>query len=190
MKYILLVLLFLVVPLSAQQSVYTADVTKSVYIQVALDSADTASIYLLYKNSGGGGGDIYLSETAPSGSEGQTTNLSYIGKGSLTISIVPTFVTAEESDSLSATVQSYNWDKSKSAYYASSNDLFYLVFDTYGTYGQAAVDYLNWTTNTMYTADIGGIIMPGTGLKITFMQKAIDVSDADATISVGFHLLQ
>jgi len=188
MKYILV--LFLCSFLYGQDNVYTADVTKSVYIQVALDSADTASIYLLYKNSGGSGGDFYLSETPPDGSEGQATNLSYIGKGGLAISIVPTFVTAEESDSLSATVQSYNWDKSESAYYASSNDLFYLVFDTYGTYGQAAVDYLNWTTNTMYTSDIGGIIMPGTGLKITFMQKAIDVSDADATISVGFHLLQ
>ena len=189
MKYLFL-FLFLASGLYAQTDVQTMGVVDSRYVTVDLDSTTTTSVYLLYKNARGGGDEFYLSTTEPDGSEKQAARLAYVGTGALSISVVTDTVTAQESDSLYATFQSYNWNKGKSAYYASANDIGYLVFDTYGTYAQAAIDYLNWTHGTMYTADLGGIIMPSTGLKITFGQKAFDTAGAATRLYVGIHLLR
>jgi len=187
MKYLLLFLF--ATGLWAQSDVYISNTVGTKYIQVTLDSTTTTSIYLLYKNKRGGG-DFYLSTSVPDGSEGQATNHISVGSGGLAIHVVTDTSVAEESDSLYATFQSYNWDKSKAAYFVSTNDVGYLVFDTYGTYTQSGIDYLNWTHGAMYTANLGGTIMESDGLKITFGQNTADNAGAATILSVGIHLLQ
>jgi len=190
MRKILILLSLLSGFLFAQTNVYTADVTQSKYLAVTLDSTETAVLYLLWEEAGQGGADFYLSETAPTGIYNQPTNKPSITKGGMTISLVMDSTTAQESDSLYAYVQSYNWNDSKSAYYSSVNDTLFLDFDTPGTYTGTSLDYLDWTHNNMYTADVGGEIMPGSGLKISLVQLANDNTGAASTANVGVHLLK
>jgi hypothetical protein len=190
MRKIFILLLLLSGFLWGQANVYTADVTQSKYLQITLDSTDTDVVYLLWEEAGSGGADFYLSETIPAALTNQPYDKPSITKGGLAISVVLDTITAGETDSLNVYVQSFNWDGSTFAYYASTNDTIFLDFDTPGTYTGTSADQLNWIDGRMYTADLGGVIMPGTGLKISFVQAADDSAGADATASIGVHLLK
>ena len=188
MKY----MFFLLLPmfLFGQGTVDVQNTAEQRYVQITLDSTTTTVIYLLYKEANSGGGNFYLSTTAPTAILRQPTKGRAITSGAIALHVVTDSLTALESDSLYGYVQSYNWDKNKVTYYSAVNDTGFFDFDTPGSYTATAIDYLSWTHGNMYVVDLGGNRMPSTGLKITFGQVTTDNAGAETRLSVGLHILR
>ena len=184
MKKFIVLLVLLTIPLVAQRKSINLSITRVEFYADTLKGGTAESVYYLFPPPAGENSSARtaISETAPTSASMQAINLEYNANGALTLSFVFQDITATGVDSIFITVQSYNYDENNAAWYASSNDIFYLVLDTYGTYVQASIDYLDWTDNVMYTADLGGVIMPGAGIKIV-----IDQADTGNTgYSIGF----
>ena len=191
-KFIILAYLLIFTAVYAQQSVVALDVIRPEFTTVTLDSTASSTIYYIYPPPAGPGSPYRtaISTTAPTSASAQAQNLEFDAKGALTISIIPDSVTADESDSLYAYVQTLIYDPNEAAWYASSNDTLYLVLDTPGTYTATSIDYLNWTSGSCYTADLGGDIMPGAGLAVTVGAYQNDTAGADVKLYVGFWWLR
>ena len=167
----------------------TRSIIKADYIQITLDSTMLDTVYYLFKSEGGGA-NTYLSEVAPSGIEHQAVHWEYLTAGAIRVEMVTDTSTAEESDSLYASMQPFDWNYFKGTYVASSNELTYLDFDTYDSYDSVAVDYLDWTHGYSYGADLGGFFGPSTGFRFIFGQLANDNAGAATILDITIFLLQ
>jgi len=184
MKY--LWILFIATFIWAQR-VETVKVIQPQYITVTLDSTTTATVYYVFPVPQGVGNNrgYAISTTAPTATTaGQSTYNDFAGNGALSISIIPDILTAEESDSLSVQLNAltYNptwgWD-------ITENDDLYLVFDTPGTYTSTSADWLDWTTDLSYIADVSGVMIPAAGFALVFSQQADDTPGAATTLYVS-----
>jgi len=186
-------ILLMVGVLFAQQSTVDLSVIQPEFYQLTLDSTTTSTVYYIYPPARGPNSAhrTAISTTTPTSASSQAKLLEYNSSGALTLSMVTDSVTAEESDSLYAYVQTLFYDENKATWYKSTNDSLYLVFDTPGTYTQTTGnDYLDWTHGSGYTCELGGDIMPGAGLAITFGAHQDDTAGADTKLSLGFWLQQ
>jgi hypothetical protein len=190
MKFLtVFMLLLLLVGINYGQRTVTAlDVIRPEYITVALDSSTTSTVYYIYPPPAGenSGNRTAISTTAPTSASLQAINKEYNAKGALTIAIVTDSSTAEESDSLYISVATLWYDETKASWYTSNNDIQYLDFDTQGTYVNPAIQYLDWTHGTGYTADLGSQIMPGAGLTVVVGQVANDNAGAASNVYLSF----
>ena len=182
--------IFLLIPLLlfGQQKVISLNSIQPEYITVTLDSSTSSIVYYIYPPPAGinSGNRTAISTTAPTSASTQAKNLDYVASGALTIAMVTDTVTAEESDSLYAYVQTLIYDETKATWYRSTNDTLFLDFDTPGTYTGTSLDYLDWTHGSCYTADVGGSIMPGAGIALTLVSVANDNAGADMKAYVIF----
>jgi hypothetical protein len=182
--------LFLLIPvlLFGQKKVITLNSIQPEFITITLDSTASSIVYYIYPPPAGINSDkrAAVSTTAPTATSVQAKNLDFVASGALTIAMVTDTVTAEESDSLYAYVQTLIWDDTKAGWYRSTNDTLFLDFDTPGTYTGTSIDYLDWTHGSLYTADVGGSIMPGAGIALTVGAVANGTSDADMKAYVSF----
>ena len=188
MKKVIVFILLLTVVAFAQQKVEVLNVTQPEFITVTLDSTASSIVYYIYPPPAGinSSNRTEISTSSPTSDSVQARNLEFSANGALTIAIVTDSSTAEESDSLNVYVQTLIYDQTKTTWYKSVNDTLFLDFDTPGTYTGTSADYLDWTHGGCYTANLGGEIMPGAGLAITFSQVANDNADAASSIYVSF----
>ena len=159
------------------------------FLTISLDSTDADTIYYLFPSPAGptSGKRYSPSETAPTSASAQAQLLEYAASGVLTITIVTDTVTAEESDSLTAWITPYFYDKTKETFYQPTDTVF-LDFNTNGTYVQTSKTYLNWTHGEGYIAYLtGSDIWPVNGFVLEFSQLANGTADADMNIYVGFY---
>ena len=173
----------------AQSNTQVSDITHLLSIRVVLDSTDRDTVfianpmlYATYKSS------TALDSIAPSAP--LKSHNKWSSNKNMLICIIPEVGTAEESDSLTATLHPYEYSENKEAYYISSNDSLFLVFDTRVTYTATAYDYLNWTDGAMYTCKLTSELWGGSDLALIFWQKAYDTSTADTYLNVEIYLEQ
>ena len=194
MKKILCLILISFGGLYAQQKQIDLWTIRPEYYTVTLDSTAETIVYYIFPPPAGENSNnrTAISTVAPTSASDQAKNLDFNAKGAIVISMIPDTVTAQESDSLYAYVQSLVYDKNKATWYRATNDTLFLVFDTPGTYTATAIDYLNWTHENCYTSSIGGTsgILPVAGFALTIGQYANDNAGADTKLYLGFWWLR
>jgi hypothetical protein len=182
--------LFLLIPilLFGQKKVISLNSIQPEFITVTLDSTAAAIVYYIYPPPAGINSDkrAAVSTTAPTSTSVQAKNLDFVASGALTIAAVLDSLTKQESDSFYAYVQTLIWDETKAGWYRSTNDTLFLDFDTPGTYTGTSLDYLDWTHGSLYTADVGGSIMPGAGIALTVGSVANDTATSAMTAYISF----
>lgn len=182
--------LFLLIPvlLFGQQKTISVSNIQPEFITVNLDSTTSSIVYYIFPPPGGinSRDRTAVSTTAPTSASAQAKNLDFASNGAMTIAAVLDTLTAQESDSFYAYIQTLVYDETKATWYRSTNDTLFLDFDTPGTYTGTAIDYLNWTHGSCYTADVGGSIMPGAGFALTVGQYANDNAGAYTTAYISF----
>jgi len=188
MKKVLAFILLMAFGLYAQGKEVTLSVIEPEFYTLTLDSTASSIVYYIYPPLAGKSSlqRTSISTTIPTSASTQAAHLEFNSNGALTISMVTDSVTAQESDSLYAYVQTLIYDQNKSTWYRSANDTLFLNFSTAGTYTGTTIDYLDWTHGNCYTANLGGDIMPGAGIAITFGQWASGTAGADTKLYLGF----
>lgn len=187
MKWLIPLLLIPFLLFGQQKTISISNIQPEFYT-VTLDSTDTTTIYYIFPPPNGinSRDRTAISTTAPTSASAQAKNLDFASNGVMTIAIIPTYVTAEESDSLAGFIQTLIYDENLAAWKVSTNDTLFLDFSTAGTYTGTSVSYLDWTSNSCYTADVGGSIMPGAGFALTLLERCADEAGSDAKIYVSF----
>ena len=158
------------------------------YITVTIDSITEKTIYYLFPHPRGLASTHRTapSTTAPTSASVQVADAPmFSSTGDVFISMVLDTLTASDTDSLYAYVKPLVYDNAKKAFYTSASDVFYLVFDTAGTYTASAIDYLSWTHGYCYTASLSGALWPCAGFALTIDRVSGGVANADVKAYVG-----
>ena len=190
MKRIILFTLLLCGLLSAQVIYHTSKL-------VWLKGTETDIIYLPYPPERGGITSSHWSgadTTALTGASGSAKLDVYSTSGDVFVQIVTDTVanagtTMQESDSLSIYMVPYTFSELKNAWYGSSNDTTYLVFDTRATYTKTSKDYLDWTHGLAYTCPLSGETWANSGIQLIFEQAAADVATAETYVYVDIYIV-
>jgi hypothetical protein len=188
MKWLLTLLLLIPLLSFGQRKVVTLKSIQPEYITVNVDSTASSVVYYIFPPPAGINSNdrTAISTTAPTSASAQAKNLVYNASGALTVAAVIDSVTAQESDSFYAYIQTLIYDETKAGWYRSTNDTLFLDFNTAGTYTGTSIDYLNWTHGSCYTADVGGSIMPGAGFALTVGAVMNETSGADLNAYISF----
>lgn len=188
MSRIILLIVLMAGFLFAQGSVQSLSIIQPEFYTLTLDSTEETIVYYIYPPASGVNSALRtsISTTLPTYSATQARHREYNASGAFTISVVTDTSTAEESDSLYAYVQTLIYDPNKLTWYRSANDTLFLDFTTAGTYTGTSLKYLDWTHGRCYTANLGGDIMPGAGLAITFGAKQANTAGSETNLYLGF----
>lgn len=189
MKKLVVLALVLLVGTGFSQTILSESIT------VTLAGTTTSTFYFTWPIASGSGSEYrnihsaqdMLTATALTSSADQATYMKFMATGDVYVSIVPVVGATSDADSLYAYMTPYTYESGRAAWYAVATDVSYLVFDTAGTYAQAAIDYLDWTTNTAVGVQLSNEMWSTPGAAFTFGQ--VSSGTGIVTLYITFYVV-
>jgi len=191
-KIFILILLLFVVSLYGQQTIIAVDVIEPHYTTFTLSATGTETIYVYFLPPAGESSTTryVVSTSLPTTAVQNAEFINYSATGAGGVSVIPEYVTKEESDSLAAWIHPLVYDATKDAWYISANDSIFIVMDAPRTYTAASIDYLDWTNGECYTFNLTGELQPFAGFALTFYAKLFNVVNSDVKVTLGINIVR